>query len=96
MLSKVDLSHDETSDVMKHFDKRGRGYIEYKDFIDLVGLQGTRGRSGPDSGTPRGDRGGRPPGPHRADEEILDDVLVRLRKRISRDLKHGSDMEKVG
>ena len=104
------MSHDETTEVMIHFDKRGRGHIDYKQFMDLVGFKAPGGGRGGGPETPRdrdrdrdrdsrdGSRSprGRASGPHGDDEEIIDDVLERLRKRISRDLKHGSDMEKVG
>ena len=105
---QVELSHDETTEVMRHFDRDNNGLVDYNEFMELVGFKPRAtagGRGGPE--TPRGRDSrdsrdgshsprGRASGPHGDDEEIIDDVLERLRKRISRDLKHGSDMEKVG
>ena len=69
------MTRDETTDVLRRFDRDGNGFLDYNEFIDFVGFE-------------RGGGGG-------GDGGVIDDVLERLRKRISRDIKHGSDMEKV-
>lgn len=41
---KVEISHDEAADVMRHFDKNGDGDIEYNEFMELVGFKPSSAR----------------------------------------------------
>lgn len=80
LLLQLDLTRDEVNEVIKHFDKSNSGFLDYQAFMDLVGFARSRSEGG---------------GGGVDSVAVLDDVLERLRKRISRDIKHGTTMERV-